>query len=125
MIFLDSRLANAFWWTSTNGTVKALEQASLVSSLAKIRLQKLLEWGGQDAITLNEFMEIKETGISIERFEKIIKQNQFQVLNRKLFFTNPIYKFKFNVEPKSVLPGLNSIPYFRNYYTTAAYYLIA
>lgn len=117
-------------WQMPFGGHQQMAKSKLLSKLPWFHLlpkfvyKKLLEWGGQDAITLNEFIEIKETGISIERFEEIVKKNQFQILNKKLFFTNPIYKYKFNVEPKSVAPILRTIPYFRNYYTTAAYYLI-
>lgn len=118
-------------WQMPFGGHQQMAKSKLLSKLPWFHLlpksiyKKILTWGGQDPITLNEFMEIKDTGISIERFERIVKQNQFQILNRKLFFTNPIYKFKFNLEPKTVIPVLNAIPYLRNYYSTAAYYLIS
>ncbi|MBK9221077.1 MAG: methyltransferase domain-containing protein [Saprospiraceae bacterium] len=84
----------------------------------------ILKSGGQDPATLTELLEIKETGISIERFESIITQNNLKIEQRILFLTNPIYKFKFNLEPRQVPWLLAKIPILRNFYTTAAYYVI-
>ena len=71
------------------------------------------------------FVEIKDTGISIERFEKIIHATGFQVVNKLHYFLNPIYTFKFGIKPKHQLGIISAIPYFRNYVTTCVYYLIA
>jgi 2-polyprenyl-3-methyl-5-hydroxy-6-metoxy-1,4-benzoquinol methylase len=92
--------------------------------LPKLLYKAILKMGGQDEITLKEFLEIKETGISIERFERIVKESSFQIKKRVLYFTNPIYKFKFNLEPRILSGILIRIPYLRNFYTTAAYYAI-
>ncbi len=118
-------------WQMPFGGHQQMASSKLLSKLPWFHLlpksiyQSILKWGGQDDITLNEFMEIKETGISIERFEKIVLQSGFSILAKKLYFTNPIYKFKFNLEPKLVPVGLRNLPYIRNYFTTAAYFLIA
>lgn len=79
---------------------------------------------GEPEGTVKELLEIKDTGISIERFESIAKQEGYQILNKQLFLVNPIYEYKFNVKPKKQLKVLSGIPYFRNYYSTCAYYLI-
>ena len=84
----------------------------------------ILKCGGQNEKAQNEFIEMKETGISIERFERIITRSSFQVKKRTLFFTNPIYKFKFNLEPRTIPSILSKIPILRNFYTTAAYYIV-
>jgi SAM-dependent methyltransferase len=104
---------------------KWLARLPWVHLLPKSIYRSILKAGGQDEITLKEFMEIKETGISLERFEKIVNNNGYKIKTRILFFTNPIYKFKFNLQPKKVLPFLSRIPLLRNFYTTAAYYIIS
>ena len=77
-------------WQMPFGGHQQMAKSKLLSKLPWFHLlpksiyKKILSWGGQDPITLNEFMEIKDTGISIERFERIVKQNQFQILNRKM-----------------------------------------
>lgn len=73
---------------------------------------------------VEELLEIKDTGISIERFEKIVKQTDYKVLHKTHYLINPIYKYKFGLRAKRQLPVLKSIPYIRNYFTTCVYYLI-
>jgi hypothetical protein len=83
----------------------------------------LLSKCGENKETIQELLEIKETGITIERFEKILKEN-YVIKKRDLFFINPNYEIKFNLKPRKVFSILQNIPYFRNYYTTVAYYLV-
>jgi 2-polyprenyl-3-methyl-5-hydroxy-6-metoxy-1,4-benzoquinol methylase len=71
-----------------------------------------------------DLLEIKDTGISIERFEKIVKQTNYRVINKTHYLINPIYKYKFGWKARKQLPILKSIPYIRDYFTTCVYYLI-
>ena len=45
-------------------------------------------------------IEIKETGISIERFEKIVDETGYKVVNKTHYLINPIYEYKFGWKPK-------------------------
>ena len=105
-------------------TTKWLAKLPWIHLLPKSIYKKLLVWGKQDELAIKEFIEIKETGISIERFERIIEQSSLEIKKRVLFFTNPIYKFKFNLQPRILPQLLSKIPFIRNFYTTAAYYVI-
>jgi hypothetical protein len=71
------------------------------------------------------FAEIKETGISIERFEKIVEKTGYKVVNKIHYFLNPIYTYKFGWKPLHQLGVISAIPYARNYCTTCVYYLIS
>jgi len=71
-----------------------------------------------------ELLEIKETGISIERFEKIVKETNYKVIHTVHYLINPIYKYKFGWKAKKQSSFIRSIPYLRNYFTTCVYYLI-
>jgi SAM-dependent methyltransferase len=71
-----------------------------------------------------EMVEIKETRISIERFEKIVATTGYTVVNKIHYLINPIYEYKFGWKPKLQLPWLSKIKYIRNYFTTCVYYLI-
>lgn len=104
---------------------KLLNKFPWIHLLPKVLYKQLLLCGGQDQLTLKELMEIKDTGLSIERFEKIIRKCKFNILDSTYFLTNPIYQFKFGLPVKKVHPWFSAIPYFRNYYTTAAYYFIS
>lgn len=73
---------------------------------------------------VDELMEIKETGISIERFEKIVRETGYKVAAKKYYFMNPIYKYKFKITPRVQGKLLGKMKYIRNYFTTCVYYLI-
>ena len=67
--------------------------------------------------------ELKETGISIERLEKLAKKTGYKIINKEFYFINPIYKHKFNLKVRKQAALFSSIPYVRNFYTTCAFYL--
>ncbi len=73
---------------------------------------------------VEEMMEIKETGISIERFEKIVHETGYVVRHKTHYLFNPIYKYKFGVNARKQFPFIQGIPYIRNFFTTCVYYLI-
>jgi SAM-dependent methyltransferase len=86
--------------------------------------KKLLEWGGESENTIEGLVEIKETGISIERFERIAVSSGYTIVNKQWFLFNPIYKFKFGLEPRKQFWLLGAVPFVRNFVTTCAYYTI-
>jgi 2-polyprenyl-3-methyl-5-hydroxy-6-metoxy-1,4-benzoquinol methylase len=69
-------------------------------------------------------LEIKDTGISIERFEKICKQQGYEKTNEAHYLLNPIYEWKFGYKARKQLVLIKSIPFIRNFFTTCVYYLI-
>jgi SAM-dependent methyltransferase len=69
-------------------------------------------------------INIKETGISIERFEKIVKKADYKIIDKEYFVINPIYKYKFNMKVRKQSKIIGSIPYLRNFLTTSVFYLI-
>ncbi len=72
-----------------------------------------------------ELMRItKETGITIERFERIVRQNNFTIKSKQWFLFNPIYKFKFGLQPRKQNWLFGAVPFVRNFLTTCAYYVI-
>ena len=68
--------------------------------------------------------ELKTTGISIERLERLANRASYTIVNRKFYFINPIYKYKFNVKARKQPALFSSISYLRNFYTTCAFYLL-
>jgi 2-polyprenyl-3-methyl-5-hydroxy-6-metoxy-1,4-benzoquinol methylase len=66
----------------------------------------------------------KETRITPESFEKIIKEESLNILERDFWLINPMYEFKFNIKPKLQFKWLENIRYIRNYFTTTCDYLI-
>jgi 2-polyprenyl-3-methyl-5-hydroxy-6-metoxy-1,4-benzoquinol methylase len=73
---------------------------------------------------VNDLLEIKDTGISIERFEKIVKNTNYKVVDKIHYLFNPIYEYKFNIRPRQQNKLISSVPYLRDYFTTCVYYII-
>lgn len=69
-------------------------------------------------------LEIKETGISIERFERIVKKCGYEIMHDTHFLINPIYEYKFGWKPRKQAALVKSVPYLRNFFTTCVYYMI-
>jgi SAM-dependent methyltransferase len=69
-------------------------------------------------------IDIKTTGISIERFEKIVKHAGYTILDKDYYFVNPIYKYKFNMKIRKQSEIIARIPYLRDFLTTGVFYLI-
>ncbi|TAL43989.1 MAG: class I SAM-dependent methyltransferase [Chitinophagaceae bacterium] len=72
-----------------------------------------------------ELLEIKETGISIERFERIVKECDYKILHYTHYLVNPIYRYKFGWKARKQAGIIKAIPWVRNFFTTCVYYLIA
>jgi len=87
--------------------------------------KSILKMGKEPEGIIDELLEIKETGISIERFEGILKNEGYTTHNKKLFLINPIYKYKFNLAPRSQFSVIKAIPGIRNFLSTCAYYLVS
>jgi len=79
---------------------------------------------GESEPVITELLEIKDTQITIERFEKIVRQSGLKVLHRQHFLVNPIYKYKFGLKPRKQLGLISAIPYVRNFLTTCVYYTV-
>ena len=69
-------------------------------------------------------MSIRSTGISLDRFNRIVKKESYVVKRKTMYFINPNYETKFGLKPRVQWKLFSSIPYFRNFVVTAAYYVI-
>ena len=92
----------------------------LPNALYKLYLQSM----GESPTAVRNLLEIKETGISIERFERCVKRSGMHIKYRKFYFINPNYKWKFGLKPRMLWKPLGSFSFFRNFYTTTAYYMV-
>ncbi len=73
---------------------------------------------------VEEMMDIRETGISIERFERICREQEYRILDNRHYLLNPIYEWKFGWKPRKQLGLIKAMPFFRNFLTTCVYYCI-
>jgi SAM-dependent methyltransferase len=84
----------------------------------------ILKMAGEHELVIAELMEIKDTQITIERFERIVKASGLKVLHKEHFLINPIYKYKFGLKPRKQFKPITWLPYLRDFVTTCVYYTI-
>ena len=84
----------------------------------------LLRSFGEDERKIQELLDIKKTGITIERFERCLRNSGLSVVRKTLWFIQPNYETKFGLKPRKVYPLLTYIPFLRDFYTTAGYYIV-
>ncbi len=68
---------------------------------------------------------IKETGISIERFEQILKKENYNIDKRTYYLVNPNYETKFGLKPRRQIKMVSAVPFVRDFFTTAMYYVVS
>lgn len=86
--------------------------------------RSVLQLFGEKKATIDSLMEIKDTGISINRFEKIIVQNGYRFIKRNLFLINPNYEIKFGLKPKKQFKIISKTPILRDFLTTCHYSVV-
>ena len=74
--------------------------------------------------TIEALLEIKQTGINIERFEQILKSQNYKIGKKRFYFINPNYEVKFGLKPREISSIIGTIPWLRNFFITANYYVI-
>jgi 2-polyprenyl-3-methyl-5-hydroxy-6-metoxy-1,4-benzoquinol methylase len=80
---------------------------------------------GEPPEIIDALLEIKQTGISIERFERVATETGHRVLSRRLYLVNPMYQDRYGLAPREQLPAFARVPGVRDLVTTSAYYLLA
>lgn len=68
--------------------------------------------------------EVKDTGISIGRFQGIMKRLNYKINKHTYYFINPNYEVKFKLKTRKVW-GIFSIPWLRDFYTTTYYVVVS
>jgi SAM-dependent methyltransferase len=73
---------------------------------------------------VDALLEIRDTKISIEKFEKIAKLSGYKIIHKIHYLINPIYKYKFGWKGRKQIGFIRKLPWVRNFFTTCVYYLI-
>ncbi|MCS6916873.1 MAG: class I SAM-dependent methyltransferase [Chitinophagales bacterium] len=117
-------------WQMPFGGHQQICRSRLLSHLPYIHLlpsglyRLVLRMAGESAATIENLMEVKATGISLERFERCVQDADLHCMARRLYLINPIYAYKFGLQPREQFSWLSRIPWLRNFFTTAAFYLV-
>jgi len=117
-------------WFMPFGGHQQITQSKLLSRLPYYHLlpaflyRYVLQLFGESKACVQELLEIKSTGISTARFERLHTKSGYRIVGRCLYFINPIYAWKFGLKPR-ILPGwLGRIPYLRDFFCTSAWYMV-
>ena len=92
--------------------------------LPRFIYKAIIKLSGERPNQLKELLEIKETGLSIEAFTRMLSRTSYDVSNSRHFLINPIYEKKFGLKPRTQWTLFKAIPFVRNFVTTAVYYLV-
>ncbi|SHF79419.1 Methyltransferase domain-containing protein [Mariniphaga anaerophila] len=104
---------------------KFLSKLPYFHLLPKPVYRQVLKTFEKNEARVESLMEIKETGISIERLERILKKENYSIDKRTFFLINPNYETKFGLKPRRQIHLISAIPWVRNFFTTAAYYVVS
>jgi SAM-dependent methyltransferase len=113
------------WWMPFGGHQqigknKFLSKLPWIHLLPRFLYRGILNIFGEPKYVIDELMDIKSTGITIDRMHSILKANDFKIIKETHWLLNPIYLRKFSFKP---LKSFINIPYLRNFYVTAHYIL--
>ncbi|MFK8164090.1 MAG: class I SAM-dependent methyltransferase [Lewinella sp.] len=85
----------------------------------------LLRAAGEGEAKVEAMLEIKETGISIDKFTRLAEEAGFRFDRKDLWFINPNYETKFGLTPRK-LPGIvDSVPWVKDFFSTCCYAVIS
>lgn len=86
---------------------------------------KWLATVGESENVITSLAENYDDGLTIETLHSQLKNSGFGVVKEQHFLINPGYEAKFGLKPRKQLPVLDSVPWFRNFYTTCSYLLVS
>ncbi len=118
-------------WQNPFGGHQQICKSKILSKLPWFHLlprsffKSFLKWMGESEGTITALLEIKDTGISIERFERILKHENYETDKRVFWLINPNYQTKFGLKPRKQAKLISAIPRLRNFFTTAVYYVVS
>lgn len=107
-----------------NANSKFLAKMPYYHLLPKFMYKGILKAFGENEQMIYNLIEIKDTGISTKRFEKLCSLNNFKILKRIKYFVAPIYEYKFGYKTKLLPKWIGAIPYFNDFVTFQSYYAV-
>lgn len=102
---------------------KICSKLPFIHLLPSFLYRTLLKAFGENQACIDELMEIKRCGVTIERFEELLKINGYKISGRILWLINPHYMQKFKLRPRKLNKSLSQIRYLRNFFCTSCFYI--
>ncbi|MDP8231082.1 MAG: methyltransferase domain-containing protein [Candidatus Zophobacter franzmannii] len=92
--------------------------------LPKEVYRAVLTLAGERLDRVEGLIDAVETRLTIETFERIARQTFLDIADKKFYLINPIYKYKFKLDPIEQVNVISEMPYLRGFLTTTCYYLL-
>ena len=103
---------------------KLLSKTPYFHLLPNTLYKGVLKLFGETERTVNSLVEIKETGIGINKFLQLVKNNKYAFVKKTLYFINPNYEVKFGLKQRVQFKTIAAIPYLRDFFSTCLYCVI-
>jgi SAM-dependent methyltransferase len=103
---------------------KVLSKLPYFHLLPRSLYAAVLKAFGEKESVLQGLLEIKETGISIDKFNRLVRENGYTFAQQTYFFINPNYEVKFGLTPRVQTPVISGIPHLRDFFITCYYSVI-
>lgn len=81
----------------------------------------LLKAFGESPHTIQSLQEVKDTGIGISRFKRLVQRNGYNFARKTIYLINPNYEMKFGLKPRIQNSFISKIPLFRDFCSTCFY----
>ena len=79
---------------------------------------------GETNHKIESLIEIKDTGIGISKFQRLVKKENYTFLKKTFYLINPNYEVKFGLKKRVQFKVIQAIPYLRDFLTTCVYCVI-
>ncbi|MEG1586514.1 MAG: class I SAM-dependent methyltransferase [Bacteroidales bacterium] len=79
---------------------------------------------GENRSCIDELLDIKRCGLTVEGFEKLLRKTPYDILERQLWLINPHYEVKFGLAPRKLAGSIAAIPYLRNFVSSSCFYIL-
>lgn len=117
-------------WRMPFGGHQQVARTKLVSRCPFIHLLPrsvfvwLLRRLGEPEAVIKDFLSIKSTRMTIQAFQKLCADTDFEIIDRRLYLINPHYEKKFGLKPRVLWNIVAKLPYVRDYFSTSCHYLM-
>ncbi len=79
---------------------------------------------GEPGEGIENLLEIRDTRITIEKFRRIIRHENYTIKKEVFWFINPNYEIKFRLKPRKQAGIVSAMPYLRDFVITTCYYIL-
>ena len=116
-------------WRMPFGGHQQISSNKIISHIPYLHLlpkglyRYIISHSGDKQRVINDLLDIKETGINMGKFKKLIIQSGYKTLASQAWLINPHYEIKFHLKPLKLHPILSSIPCISNFITTSYWWI--